>query len=164
MKGMKMTPRAPAQPPRPIRGRRDLASRALALGLLAGVAACTVGPNYVRPSAHLTPSFKEAPSPANGWIVAQPLDAIPKGAWWSAFNDPVLDGLEKRVVINNQTVAAAEAAYRQARALLPHPVGVREREPIRRRFRKKRHGGYNWERHDGAEHRRRLDHHLQRSR
>jgi NodT family efflux transporter outer membrane factor (OMF) lipoprotein len=117
MKGMKMTPRAPAQHPRPIRGRRDLASRALALGLLAGVAACTVGPNYVRPSAHLTPSFKEAPSPANGWIVAQPLDAIPKGAWWSAFNDPVLDGLEKRVVINNQTVAAAEAAYRQARAL-----------------------------------------------
>ncbi len=102
-----MTPRAPAQHPRPTRGRRDLARRTSALGLLASVAACTVGPNYVRPNAPLAPTFKEAPSPANGWIVAQPLDAIPKGAWWSAFNDPVLDALEKRVVLNNQTVAAA---------------------------------------------------------
>ena len=78
---------------------------------------CLVGPNYVRPSAPTSAQFKESPSVQSGWSPAQELDAIPKGAWWSVFQDPVLDGLEKRVVINNQNVAAAEAAYRAARAL-----------------------------------------------
>lgn len=85
--------------------------------LTATLSACAVGPNYVRPSAPLTPAFKEGPGPQTGWSPAQPMDAIQKGAWWSVFNDAVLDGLEKRVAINNQNVVAAEAAYRQARAL-----------------------------------------------
>jgi NodT family efflux transporter outer membrane factor (OMF) lipoprotein len=34
------------------------------------------------------------------------------------FNDPVLTGLEARVAVNNQNVAAAAAAYEQARALV----------------------------------------------
>jgi len=45
------------------------------------------------------------------------MDGIDKGAWWSIFKDPVLDGLERRVVINNQTVKQAEANYRAARDL-----------------------------------------------
>jgi NodT family efflux transporter outer membrane factor (OMF) lipoprotein len=98
--------------PRPL--LKYLAS-ATALG--ATLSACTVGPNYVRPSAPTSVAFKEAPNPQNGWSPAQPMDAIQKGAWWSAFNDPVLDSLEKRVVINNQTVAGAEAVYREAQAL-----------------------------------------------
>jgi NodT family efflux transporter outer membrane factor (OMF) lipoprotein len=65
----------------------------------------------------MTPAFKEGPGPQTGWTPAQPMDGIQKGAWWSVFNDPVLDGLEKRVSINNQNVAAAEAAYRAAKAL-----------------------------------------------
>ena len=85
--------------------------------LTATLSACAVGPNYVRPSAPLTPAFKEGPGPQTGWSPAQPMDAIQKGAWWSVFDDAVLDGLEKRVAINNQNVVAAEAAYRQARAL-----------------------------------------------
>jgi NodT family efflux transporter outer membrane factor (OMF) lipoprotein len=85
--------------------------------LTMALSACAVGPNYVRPSAPLSPAFKEAPSAQNGWSPAQPMDTIPKGAWWSVFDDPTLDGLEKRVVINNQNVAVAEAAYREAQAL-----------------------------------------------
>jgi NodT family efflux transporter outer membrane factor (OMF) lipoprotein len=85
--------------------------------LATALSACAVGPNYVRPSTPLSPAFKEAPNAENGWSPAQPMDGIPKGDWWSVFNDPVLDSLEKRVVINNQNVAAAAAAYREAEAL-----------------------------------------------
>ncbi len=107
-----MTPDSPAS--RPL----FLAARAgLVTALIASVSACAVGPNYVRPSTPLSAKFKEAPSVENGWRPAEPMDGLPKGDWWSAFNDPVLDALEKRVSINNQTVAAAEAAYREARAL-----------------------------------------------
>ena len=45
------------------------------------------------------------------------MDGIQKGAWWSVFNDPVLDGLERRVAVNNQNIIAAEAAYREAQAI-----------------------------------------------
>jgi NodT family efflux transporter outer membrane factor (OMF) lipoprotein len=89
---------------------------ALASTTLSG---CLVGPNYVRPAAlpaaqPLPAAFKENA----GWTPAAPMDAIDRGAWWSVFNDPVLDGLERRVAVTNQNVAAAEAAYRQARAVV----------------------------------------------
>jgi len=79
--------------------------------LLAG---CTVGPNYNRPTAPITPTFKEAA----GWTPSHPVDAMDKGAWWSVFNDPVLNGLEQRVAISNQTVKQYEAAYREAHEIV----------------------------------------------
>ncbi len=78
------------------------------------LAACTVGPNYVRPTAPAPPAYKEAA----GWTVARPQDNVLRGAWWTAFNDPALDRLEERVDVTNQSVAAAEAQFRQARALV----------------------------------------------
>src|SRR6202034_2216222 len=78
------------------------------------LSACAVGPNYQRSSVSMPRSFKEA----TGWVPARPADAIDKGAWWSLFNDPALDGLERKVQISNQTLAAAEAAYREARAIV----------------------------------------------
>ncbi len=84
-------------------------------GLVAAVVGgCTVGPNYHRPDAPTPPAFKEA----QGWTPSHPADAIDKGAWWSMFNDPVLDGLERRVAISNQTVQQAEATYRQAHQIV----------------------------------------------
>ncbi len=84
--------------------------------LLTGLAlsACLVGPDYHRPGVSTPPSFKEAA----GWVPARPADAIDKGAWWGVFNDPVLDELETQVQVSNQTLAAAEAAYRAARAIV----------------------------------------------
>lgn len=79
--------------------------------------ACAAGSNYVRPSAPISLVFKEAPNAQNGWVPSQPMDLIDRGAWWSVFNDPVLDGLERKVAITNQTVAQSVAAYQQARAL-----------------------------------------------
>ncbi len=98
----------PASPP------SRQAARVLALLLSTALAACAVGPNYKRPTVTTTPAFKEA----EGWTPARPADGVAKGDWWSVFNDPVLDGLEKKVEVSNQNLAAAEAAYREARALV----------------------------------------------
>ncbi|MGC1304191.1 MAG: efflux transporter outer membrane subunit [Caulobacteraceae bacterium] len=80
------------------------------VALSAAMAACTVGPNYHRPPAAISPHFKEA----EGWRAAQAVEAIDRGAWWSVFNDSDLDALEKRVEVNNQNIAQAVAAYREA--------------------------------------------------
>ncbi|MGH7058838.1 MAG: efflux transporter outer membrane subunit [Stellaceae bacterium] len=86
-----------------------------AIAVLLTLAACTVGPDYQRPAAPVPARYKEA---AAGWVVAQPVDATARGAWWSIYNDPVLDGLERRIDISNQNLKAAEAAYRQAEWLV----------------------------------------------
>lgn len=91
---------------------------ALALVTIAGsltlLLACTVGPDYARPTAGAPDAFKEL----NGWKRAQPKDDVIRGAWWELFNDPQLNALEGKVNISNQNVAAADAAFRQARALV----------------------------------------------
>lgn len=87
----------------------------LLLGLLTtALAACAVGPDYKRPDAPVAPAYKEA----GDWLSATPRDDVQRGAWWEAFNDPQLNELEKQIVISNQTLAQAEAQYRQATALL----------------------------------------------
>jgi NodT family efflux transporter outer membrane factor (OMF) lipoprotein len=49
---------------------------------------------------------------------ATPSDAFRKGAWWEIYNDPDLNALEERVRIDNQNVLAAEANYREAKAVV----------------------------------------------
>jgi NodT family efflux transporter outer membrane factor (OMF) lipoprotein len=90
--------------------------RSTALGVLsaAALAGCAVGPNYVRPSAPISPTFKEAA----GWSPAAPADTLDRGDWWTLFGDPDLSSLEARVQVSNQNIIAAEAAYREARALV----------------------------------------------
>lgn len=60
--------------------------------------------------------FKEAP-PA-GWQAAVPADGLERGPWWRLFGDPQLDGWMQEVQVSNQNVAAAAAAFTQARALV----------------------------------------------
>ena len=73
---------------------------------------CAIGPTYHRPDAPVEQHF----TASDGWTPATPADAVTKGAWWSVYNDAVLDGLEQKVAINNQNVAAAEAVVRQTQA------------------------------------------------
>ncbi len=80
--------------------------------LLAILSACTVGPDYLRPKVETPPSYKEV----EGWKKAEPQDNIPRGPWWTIYNDPQLNALEEQVNISNQNLAAAEAQYRQALA------------------------------------------------
>ena len=79
--------------------------------LLAG---CTVGPDYVRPTMPTPAAFKEL----KGWKQAQPRDHLPPGKWWEIFQDPQLSALEEQVATGNQSIAQAEAQYRQAQALV----------------------------------------------
>lgn len=74
---------------------------------------CMVGPNYVRPPVETPPGYKEA----QGWKQAEPQDERPRGNWWEVFNDPQLNDLEAQVAISNQTIKAAEAQVRVARAM-----------------------------------------------
>lgn len=83
-----------------------------AVATLLTVAGCAVGPDYQRPTLSTPDAYKEA----GDWLPAQPSDALDRGAWWSLFDDPSLDALAKQVVVSNQNVAAAQAAYAQARA------------------------------------------------
>ncbi|HEV7734557.1 MAG TPA: efflux transporter outer membrane subunit [Candidatus Binatia bacterium] len=91
-----------------------MSMRALVVILLAVLAGCSVGPDYVRPTAPEAPAYKEL----DGWKVAEPQDDVLRGAWWERYDDPDLSALEERVVVSNQTLAAAEAQLRQARALV----------------------------------------------
>lgn len=84
-----------------------LALAALALG------ACSLAPPYQPPATPIAGAFKEQ----GPWTPAEPADAQPRGQWWTMFDDPVLTGLEVRAEKANPTLAAAVAAYDQARAL-----------------------------------------------
>ncbi|WP_321934441.1 efflux transporter outer membrane subunit [Paraburkholderia sp. J8-2] len=88
--------------------------RLLALALLGALGACTVGPDYVRPSMPLAATFKELEG--TGWTIAQPADNVPRGAWWTIYEDPTLDKFEAQVESANQNVQAAQAHFRAARA------------------------------------------------
>jgi len=87
----------------------------ITLLLLAG---CTVGPDYQRPDAPTGAGFKEAAAAPPGWKLGTPGDGIPKGAWWSIYHDPVLDGLEGQVALSNQNIKSFEAQYRAAEAIV----------------------------------------------
>ena len=86
----------------------------LALMGATALAACAVGPNYKRPPVETPPQFKEA----GGWSPVQPQDSLDRGDWWAVFNDQTLNGLEQKVAVSNQTLAADAAAYKEARALV----------------------------------------------
>jgi NodT family efflux transporter outer membrane factor (OMF) lipoprotein len=86
----------------------------LASCALTALAACTVGPDYEKPAAPVPATYKEV----DGWKPATPKQAASGEPWWSIFNDPVLDGLERQIDISNQTLKAEEAAYREAQAIV----------------------------------------------
>lgn len=99
------------------------ASASVVCGLL--LSGCMVGPKYKAPAVPTAPAFKEAASdPATAseqnpaWHAAAPEDAIPRGDWWTLFNDPGLNALEPQVALANQTLKVADANLRSARAYL----------------------------------------------
>jgi NodT family efflux transporter outer membrane factor (OMF) lipoprotein len=90
--------------------RRTAAAAALATAL----AGCALTPAYEVPTTPQPGAFKEA----QGWQPAAPADALERGPWWQLFGDPLLNELAASVEVNNQNVAAATAAYAQARAIV----------------------------------------------
>ncbi len=89
--------------------------RPLAVAMLTlSLAACTLGPDYQRPDLPVASEFKQA----EGWKPATPADALQRGEWWRLYGDAELDALVARLNVSNQNLAAAEAQFRQARALV----------------------------------------------
>jgi NodT family efflux transporter outer membrane factor (OMF) lipoprotein len=82
-----------------------------------------VGPRYHAPAVPIAPSYKEAASPNPpdndpNWHPATPIDAIPRGDWWTVFDDSGLNTLEPQVATANQTLRQADANLRAARAAI----------------------------------------------
>lgn len=67
-------------------------------------------------------ALPQAPAAFKGgegrWTAAPPAEAQPRGEWWRAFNDPVLDDLVERAAARNNSIQLAAARLAQARALL----------------------------------------------
>jgi NodT family efflux transporter outer membrane factor (OMF) lipoprotein len=102
-----------------MRNYRKRAAAGFSLGTIL-IAGCRVGPKYVIPVTPAPPAFKEA-IPADfkgdsGWKLGQPYDAIPRGTWWTVFNDEELNTLEPQVEAANQTLRQADANLRASMA------------------------------------------------
>jgi outer membrane protein, multidrug efflux system len=88
----------------------NLTAAACALLALCG---CSVGPKYQRASVPTPPTWSaEAP-----WRAAEPKDSIPKGAWWTLYQDPVLTQFEQTALDANQSIQLATTRVEQARDL-----------------------------------------------
>lgn len=85
----------------------------LMMGTLAASAA--VGPDHKRPETDAPDSFKSTPQHGS-WKTGVPMDGLPKGEWWKAFEDPVLDDLMRRANDANQQLRASLSRIEQARS------------------------------------------------
>jgi NodT family efflux transporter outer membrane factor (OMF) lipoprotein len=94
----------------------------ISLSGIALLAGCSVGPKYSRPSVTTPAAYKEnspqSPEQAGIWKPAQPSDQDLRGKWWETFGDPQLNALEEQVTVSNQDLKAAEARFREARAMV----------------------------------------------
>jgi NodT family efflux transporter outer membrane factor (OMF) lipoprotein len=84
------------------------------------LAGCELAPAYRAPTVTMPPAYKEV----GPWTEARPQDAAPRGDWWTALRDPLLDDLERRVETSNPTLAASLAAYDEARAYAAEAVSA----------------------------------------
>lgn len=89
---------------------RHTGSCCVALIAALAIASCAVGPNYKRPAVAAPARYKEQAADLSG--------PEPRADWWTVFNDDTLNDLERQVEVSNQNLAASEAAYRQAAAVI----------------------------------------------
>jgi multidrug efflux system outer membrane protein len=86
---------------------RPRISRTVAVLLLGcSCAACTLGPDYARPTIEAPDSFRFAKLAADPRPVAELAEVAP---WWHGFNDPQLDVLVREGLVNNRNLHVAVA-------------------------------------------------------
>jgi NodT family efflux transporter outer membrane factor (OMF) lipoprotein len=73
---------------------------------------CNLAPRYNVPTTPAPVAYKEAGS----WEPASPADAIPRGAWWTIYDDQTLNDLERQIDTQNPTLAGSVAAYDRAQS------------------------------------------------
>jgi outer membrane protein, multidrug efflux system len=89
----------------------------LSLFFLLLLAGCASSPPRIDPSSlpAVPANFKEGDG---RWTTAAPAEAQPRGEWWKAFSDPVLDELVERADRSNASIQVAAARLAQARAFV----------------------------------------------
>lgn len=87
---------------------RPLARTGVALALVLGAAACSVGPEWMRPQTAAPAAWTEPP--------ADSAVAWPSAEWWRGFGSGELDALIMAAQANNTDIAAAAARIAQADA------------------------------------------------
>jgi NodT family efflux transporter outer membrane factor (OMF) lipoprotein len=102
-----------------IPGATGIATGVASLALLFTVVSAqagplTVGPDYQAPTNSIPAEYKGAK--LGNWKTGQPLDNVPKGNWWTVFNDTNLNALELQASRANEQLKAAVARVDQARA------------------------------------------------
>jgi NodT family efflux transporter outer membrane factor (OMF) lipoprotein len=81
--------------------------------MVGALVACRAGPNYETPA---LPSGAEAPLVSLNAAAETP--AQPPDDWWRLYNDPRLDALVQEALRKNRSLAAADANFAAARAVL----------------------------------------------
>lgn len=84
----------------------------LAALLMAALAAEAKEPKYTKPDVAAPAAWQsEAP-----FGIADPRDSLPKGKWWTIYNDADLNAYEEHALAANQSLQSAIARLREARA------------------------------------------------
>lgn len=73
----------------------------------------TVGPDYVKPEIHVSPSWN---SELNGALTAEEMDPQTLATWWMVLNDPQLTRLVELAISSNIDLKQARERVREARA------------------------------------------------
>ncbi len=97
----------------------------LSAGVLAGLSACAVGPNFKRPPPPTATGYGTAPAQgqtttaeAAGGNAQQFVEGLDiSSEWWTLFQSPKLNHLVDQALKANPNVGAAQAALRQAHEL-----------------------------------------------
>jgi NodT family efflux transporter outer membrane factor (OMF) lipoprotein len=105
--------------PSPQRAARPAQRRCVAALALLWLAGCAVGPDYHKPTTEIPATFKEG-------VDWQRAEANPQASlssnWWTVYDDPKLTQLVEQSLKANQSIVAAEAAYRLAQATVDASV------------------------------------------
>ncbi|HMM65951.1 MAG TPA: efflux transporter outer membrane subunit [Dokdonella sp.] len=86
--------------------------------LAAGIAACTVGPDHVRPDVQTPARFASEAQPDPSSSPEMPADPAAEAEFWNGFNDPLLSRLVEQALAANHDLRIALANVDRASALL----------------------------------------------
>lgn len=84
------------------------------IALVSLLSACTVGPDYVKPTVNTGVEFKEI----EGWKLFDSGQQVISTDWWVIYQDPTLTGLMQELNQSNLSIAQAQAQLQNALALV----------------------------------------------
>ncbi len=98
--------------------RRAFPLRLSCLAMIAVLPACSLAPAYQKPDVGALPASFAGQTQDGLWSPAHPADTASRGPWWSVYDNPDLDRLEKQLDAANPSLSVALARYDAARAVV----------------------------------------------